>query len=357
MLRLSAALVLLTVFADGRLDAAPKRSGHSPDILATQVMLDRAGFSPGEIDGRSGPNLQRALAAFKKAGRSTEASAPATMTYTLTDADIAGPFASEIPEDMAAKSKLPALGYANTLEAIAERFHASPALLRELNPQATFTRAGEQVVVPNVTPMELPVTPPPAADPAPGKARGGGAPASSGSQSAAAATAPAPAAQGASSQGTQSQGAAPQGAAAQAAAETGPLTIVVSKSTSALTVENTKGEVLLHAPVTTGSRHDPLPLGKWKVNGVQRNPTFNYNPALFWDAEPGDTKARIAAGPNNPVGTIWIDISKEHYGIHGTPEPGSVGHVESHGCVRMTNWDVQRVAALVKPGTAVLFRR
>jgi lipoprotein-anchoring transpeptidase ErfK/SrfK len=124
-----------------------------------------------------------------------------------------------------------------------------------------------------------------------------------------------------------------------------------------LTIENAKGEVLLHAPVTTGSRRDPLPLGKWKVNGVQRNPTFNYNPALFWDAEPGDTKAKIPAGPNNPVGIAWIDLSKEHYGIHGTPEPGTIGHTQSHGCVRMTNWDVQRVAALVKPGTAVVFRR
>ena len=102
--------------------------------------------------------------------------------------------------------------------------------------------------------------------------------------------------------------------------------------------------------------HDPLPIGEWKVTGVQKNPSFHYNPDLFWDAEPSHSKATIPPGPNNPVGVVWIDLSKEHYGLHGTPEPGNIGHTESHGCVRMTNWDAARVAALVKPGTPVLFR-
>jgi lipoprotein-anchoring transpeptidase ErfK/SrfK len=98
-----------------------------------------------------------------------------------------------------------------------------------------------------------------------------------------------------------------------------------------------------------------LPIGEWKVNGVQYNPTFRYNPALFWDADPSHTKANIPPGPNGPVGVAWIDISKEHYGLHGTPEPTQIGRTESHGCVRLTNWDVLRLAKLVRPGTQVIF--
>jgi lipoprotein-anchoring transpeptidase ErfK/SrfK len=134
------------------------------------------------------------------------------------------------------------------------------------------------------------------------------------------------------------------------------ITLVVTQSTSALTIEDASGRILLHAPVTSGSTHDPLPIGTWKVNGVERSPKFHYNPQLFWDATPGDRKATLQPGPNNPVGVVWIDLSKPHYGIHGTPEPSNIGHVESHGCVRLTNWDADRVAQWVKPGTKVVFR-
>jgi lipoprotein-anchoring transpeptidase ErfK/SrfK len=122
-----------------------------------------------------------------------------------------------------------------------------------------------------------------------------------------------------------------------------------------VTVTDASGRVVFYAPVTTGSQHDPLPIGEWKVNGVQTSPTFRYNPDLFWDADPSHTKATIPAGPNNPVGVVWIDISKPHYGLHGTPEPATVGRTQSHGCVRLTNWDALKLAALVKPGTRVVF--
>ena len=92
------------------------------------------------------------------------------------------------------------------------------------------------------------------------------------------------------------------------------------------------------------------------MNGVSLNPPFRYNPDLFWDADPTHSKAVIPPGPNNPVGLVWIDISKEHYGLHGTPEPSTIGRTESHGCVRLTNWDALRLASLVKPGTPVVFR-
>jgi lipoprotein-anchoring transpeptidase ErfK/SrfK len=134
------------------------------------------------------------------------------------------------------------------------------------------------------------------------------------------------------------------------------LTVTVIRGSSVLTVRGPSGAVLFHAPVTTGSEHDPLPIGDWKITGVYLNPVFHYNPELFWDADPGHAKAKVPAGPNNPVGPIWIDISKEHYGFHGTPEPSTVGHTQSHGCIRLTNWDVARLAALVREGTRVEFR-
>ena len=273
-------------------------------------MLDRAGFSPGEIDGQPGSNLKRALAAFQTSRGLAPTGAiddatfqrlqrdggnqPPLVSYTITDADIAGPFTPDIPADLVQQATFAALDYQSPLEALGERFHADTALLKALNPAATFAKAGEPVTVPNV--------------------------------------------------------------AASATADPAGVTLIVTKSTSALTVEDADHRVIFHAPVTSGSKHDPLPIGTWKVNGVQQNPEFHYNPALFWDANPSHSKARLAPGPNNPVGTVWIDISKEHYGIHGTPEPANIGHVESHGCVRLTNWDAQRVAALVKPGTKVIFR-
>jgi len=291
----------------------------SPDqtmVLAAQVMLDAASFSPGEIDGRAGANLTRAVAAFQKSrglttsGQLDDATferlrqefrdQPAFVSYTVTDADVAGPFRPDIPSDLVAQSKLPSLDYRDPLEALAEKFHASPALLRWLTPGLSELRVGAQIIVPNVMASEAVAT--------------------------------------------------------AAESRQNGIRIVVTKQTSALTVEDASGAVLFFAPVTTGSRHDPLPIGKWKVTGVQQMPVFHYNPRLFWDANPTHSKAKIAAGPNNPVGVAWIDLSKPHYGIHGTPEPSKIGHLESHGCVRMTNWDVRRVLQWATPGTAVVFR-
>jgi lipoprotein-anchoring transpeptidase ErfK/SrfK len=310
-------LILLSGTIQG--GALPHSAPVINEILAAQVALDRSGFSPGEIDGKAGRNVQRALAAFQQSHQlpatgqmddrswkeltSAGGDVPPLVEYAITDADVVGPFTPDIPPKLPDQAALDALNFRTPLEALAERFHSSPALLQQLNPAAMFQRAGERLMVPNVT--------------------------STSGASAASAAAPSPGAD---------------------------VTVVVTKSTSALTIEDPSGRILFHAPVTSGSTHDPLPIGTWKVNGVERNPKFHYNPDLFWDAKPGDRKATLQPGPNNPVGIVWIDLSKPHYGIHGTPEPSNIGHVESHGCVRLTNWDADRVARWVKPGTKVVFR-
>ena len=300
--------------------ATPQALPRGLEGLAMQVALDRAGFSPGALDGKSGSNTKKALEAFRAANGGDPPMAEPVTRYRLTDEDIAGPYEPQIPSDLVEQSKLTALNYRTPLEALAERFHATPALLQALNPGATFA-AGDEIVVPNVDPMLLPALPP---------------------KSAAKANAAEKKAQAAAAQ-----------EANKAKAE---VSVVVSKAASALTVTGADGKVLMYAPVTTGSENDPLPIGQWKVNGVGLMPEFRYNPELFWDADPAHTKALIPPGPNNPVGLVWIDISKEHYGLHGTPEPSTVGRTESHGCVRLTNWDALKLAALVKPGTPVEFR-
>ena len=279
---------------------------QGPGVVRAQILLGRAHFSCGQIDGQFGSNLQKTVTAFQQdrhlpvSGSLDPATwsalnvdtAPAMTTYEISPDDEKGPFV-QLPSTMKAKAALSYLGYQSPLDELSERFHTSPKLLETLNPGADYSKPGLALLVPNVLTM-----PPP-------------------------------------------------GQAAQ---------VFVSKAESSVRAYDDSGKLLAFYVATIGSDHDPLPVGQWKINGQRRNPEFHYNAKLFWDAKvPGET-ALIKPGPRNPVGVVWIDLSVPHYGIHGTPDPGMVGHTYSHGCIRLTNWDAMDLATMVKPGTPVLLK-
>ena len=276
-------------------------------LIKAQVLLDRAHFGPGVIDGKDGENFRQALAAYEKAkGIAVDGkldaqvwqalvqdARPVMQDYTITQADVDGPYLEKLPpkDDYKAMAALEKLSYTSPLEMLAEKFHMDQTLLKALNPDVDFTKAGTRILV--AAPTRSPL--------------------------------------------------------AQVAR------IEVDKAEKELRAFDAGGNLLAIYPATVGSSDMPTPAGEWEVLSVHSDPVWNYDPAKLNFGNKKLGKLTIPAGPNNPVGLVWIDLSKDTYGIHGAPEPEKIGKVDSHGCVRLTNWDAQALAAAVQKGVKVVF--
>jgi len=275
-------------------------------LTRVEILLDRAHFSPGEIDGKDGQNLKQAVAAYKQAhgldnGGNVDGAllksltdadhAPVLQKYTISADDEKGPFLHNVPKDFRALAKLKHIGYADPQEELAEKFHMHPALLRALNPNADFAKAGIAITVARPNDGALP-----AVD-----------------------------------------------------------RVQVDKTADQIRVYDASGKVVAEFPATVGSTDRPAPSGRATVVSVAPDPTYTYDPRRVTFGPKSAGKLKIASGPNNPVGSIWIALSIATYGIHGTPDPDLVGKTASHGCVRLTNWDAAALGKSVKKGTPVEF--
>lgn len=314
------------------------QEGGGPSVLRTQILLDRARFSPGVIDGNWGKNTAKAVYWFQFAkglnatgevdqttwdalGQAAGAGEPLTRVQ-VTAEDLKGPWVDPLPDDPYEQAELECLCYSSPLELFAERGHATPELVQKLNPDVDFKnlQAGTEIVLPNVPQMS----------PEDVSSKGG-----------------ARATPAANRQGAPAAGGPAGGQVAR---------ILISKQGFYLQALDAQGRILYHFPTTLGSKYDPSATGTLQITSIHPEPGFHYQPKLFADVSDEKPEAQLPSGPNSPVGLVWLDLSKPHHGIHGTASPETIGYTSSHGCVRLTNWDALFLAQHVKPGTQVVFR-
>jgi lipoprotein-anchoring transpeptidase ErfK/SrfK len=284
-------------------------AGRRPSalVLKAQVLLDRASFSPGAIDARADDNFAKTLAAFQQpqglapSGKldadtwrrlAGSDDVPALVDYQIRDDDVKGPFTPRVPGRLEEMSGLEHLDYTGPVQLLAEKFHVSQALLRELNRGRALDRAGSVIVVPNVR---------------------------------------------------------------DARSDDAVARVEVDKALKAVRAFAADGTLVAFYPATIGSKEKPAPSGTFRIRKVVEHPTYRYDPKFHFKGVKAQQPFTIRPGPNNPVGLVWIDLSKPSYGIHGTPDPTKIGKTQSHGCIRLTNWDALDLARRVRKGVQVAF--
>ncbi|MEP6507333.1 MAG: L,D-transpeptidase [Gemmatimonadales bacterium] len=317
-----------TILSEAGIEKAPARfpfriPQKGPLAVQLEILLDRAGFSPGVVDGAWGINAAKAITFFAKPDdtsrfngdspptvtsvdratyerlRSASSQRPLMRWYVVSREDMKGPF-TPIPEGPYKQAKLSCLCYASAAEALSEKFHTSTKFLAQLNPRVNLSsiEAATKLLVPNVD---------------------------------------------------DNGSATPQDTSLAAR-------LIISKKGYWTQVLDANGKIIYHFPSTLGAGYDPSPTGDFRVTNVSFDPAFKYQPKLFAEVPDDEPEALLPKGPNSPVGVVWMSLSKPHYGIHGTPSPETIGYANSHGCVRLTNWDALRLAYLLPDGTPVEFK-